>query len=235
MKTLIKRYFNEYGFNPDNQTIDLFIKYADLLFEENKRVNLTALSGEKEIVVKHFLDSIIILKYRDLNGKKAIDLGTGAGFPGIPLKIMSPQMEITLVDSLKKRCLFLEKTIKELGFQSVMVKNERAENLGQNKDYRGSYDYSFSRAVANTRILLELHAPLLKVGGEMFLLKGPAIDEEIADAQNAARELGVELVDILRYELPEDYGQRTVAIYQKTLETPAKYPRRPGIPEKRPL
>jgi len=232
---MIKKYFNEYGFKIDEQQLNLFYQYANLLFEENKKVNLTALSGLKETVVKHFLDSIIVLKYRDLQEKKIIDLGTGAGFPGIPLKIMSPKAEITLVDSLKKRCLFLEKTLSELAINGVVVINDRAENLGQNKKYRGIFDLSLSRAVAHTRILIELHAPLLKIGGEMLLLKGPGIEEEITVSQKAAEELGVKLFDLIKYELPEGYGQRAIAIFKKIKDTPEKYPRRPGIPEKKPL
>jgi len=235
MKNMINKYFKESGFEISEQQINLFYQYAELLFAENKKVNLTALSGPEETVVKHFLDSIMVLKYRKLDKKKAIDLGTGAGFPGIPLKIMANRLEITLVDSLKKRCLFLEKALNHLGLSGVDVVNDRAENLGQNNLYRDSYDFSLSRAVAHTRILLEFHAPLLKIGGEIILLKGPGVEEELNASQKAADELGVELTDLIKYELPAGYGQRTLAVFKKTTKTPGKYPRRPGIPEKKPL
>ncbi|GAV24070.1 16S rRNA methyltransferase G [Carboxydothermus islandicus] len=235
METKLKAFFAEFGLTIEMEKIKLFEYYYRLLISENEKYNLTAVTGEDEVIVKHFLDSTAVLLYRDLTDLKAVDIGTGAGFPGIPLKIMVPGLEILLLDSIKKRCQFLERVVRELNFKNVVVLNERAENVGQQKLYRENFDLTFSRAVAEVRILLEFHAPLLRVGGEAILFKGPEVDEELKKAETAAKQLGLGLMDVFHYRLPGNFGERSLVVYKKLKTTPENYPRRPGIPEKRPL
>ncbi|ABB15853.1 16S rRNA (guanine(527)-N(7))-methyltransferase RsmG [Carboxydothermus hydrogenoformans] len=235
MEAKLKTFFAEFGLSIEKEKIQLFERYYRLLISENEKYNLTAVTGEDEVIVKHFLDSTAVLIYRDLTDLNAVDIGTGAGFPGIPLKIMVPGLKLLLLDSLKKRCLFLERVVRELNLTNVTVINERAENLGRQKPFRELFDVTFSRAVAEVRVLLEFHAPLLRLGGETILFKGPGVDEELKKAEKAAKQLGMELKDVYYYRLPGNFGERSLVVYKKLQNTPENYPRRPGIPEKRPL
>jgi len=235
METKLKTFFTEFGLSIEREKIQLFERYYRLLISENEKYNLTAVTGEDEVIVKHFLDSTAVLRYRDLTDLRAVDIGTGAGFPGIPLKIMVPGLKLLLLDSLKKRCQFLERVVRELNLTNVTVINERAENIGRQKPFRELFDVTFSRAVAEVRVLLEFHAPLLRLGGETILFKGPGVDEELKKAEKAAKQLGMELKDVYYYRLPGNFGERSLVVYKKLQTTPENYPRRPGIPEKRPL
>ncbi|NYE57592.1 16S rRNA (guanine(527)-N(7))-methyltransferase RsmG [Carboxydothermus ferrireducens] len=235
MEARLKTFFAEFGLSIEREKIQLFERYYRLLISENEKYNLTAVTGEDEVIVKHFLDSTAVLLYRDLTDLNAVDIGTGAGFPGIPLKIMVPGLKLLLLDSLKKRCQFLERVVRELNFKNVTVVNERAENIGRQKPYREIFDVTFSRAVAEVRVLLEFHAPLLRLGGETILFKGPGVDDELKKAEKAAKQLGMELKDVYYYRLPGNFGERSLVVYKKLQTTPENYPRRPGIPEKRPL
>ena len=164
------------------EQIEQFYKYMNLLIEWNEKMNLTAITEPKEIILKHFIDSITILKYIDDNSK-LVDVGTGAGFPGVPLSIMNPTLKITLVDSLNKRLIFLQEVVKELNLKNIEIVHARAEEFGQNKNYREKFDIATSRAVANLATLSEYLVPLVKIGGKIISMKASNAKEEINDAK----------------------------------------------------
>lgn len=211
--------------------IDRSALYARILVEENEKMNLTAITGEREMAIRHFADSLCLLKYADIaEGASLIDVGTGAGFPGMVLAIFRPDLKITLADSLKKRCGFLERLGAEIKTDNVTVLWGRAEELGRDSAYRGVFDYAAARAVAAMPVLLEYCVPFLKEGGLFLAMK--AKDEDISfDGALAALNAGVK--DTVRYEL--DGETRSLIIVNKTGPLADKYPRRPGMPEKRPL
>lgn len=205
--------------------------YASYLLEENQKMNLTAIVDEEEMAVKHFADSLCLLKYVDIpRGSSLIDVGTGAGFPGMVLKIFRPDLKLTLADALKKRCLFLERLCGELALNDVQILWGRAEELGRKEDLRGSYDFSTARAVAALPILLEYCIPFLKEGGCFLAMKAR---EENADSTNALKTLCCEIKGAERYTLNGE--SRMLITVEKCGTTPDKYPRRPGMPEKKPL
>ena len=171
------------------EQIEQFYKYMNLLIEWDEKMNLTAITEPKEIILKHFIDSITILKYIDDNSK-LVDVGTGAGFPGVPLSIMNPTLKITLVDSLNKRLIFLQEVVKELNLKNIEIVHARAEEFGQNKNYREKFDIATSRAVANLATLSEYLVPLVKIGGKIISMKASNAKEEINDAQKAIEVLG---------------------------------------------
>jgi len=208
---------------------DKFVAYYDLLVDWNTRMNLTAITDKAEVAKKHFLDSLQALPYLT-DGAKVADVGTGAGFPAIPLLIMNPTLEITLVDSLNKRLVFLEEVLKTLGLQAFCV-HARAEEFGQNPLYRGAFDATVSRAVASLPVLLELTVPLLKVGGKAYCYKGD-ISEELPAAKNALHLLHCTAEAV---PVPSDFGARTLVICTKNAPSPKAYPRKPGLPSKKPL
>ena len=202
-----------------------FEKYAKLLVEWNEKINLTAITEEKEIAVKHFIDSISILKYADIkNSASVIDIGTGAGFPGIPLKIMRDDIKLTLLDSLNKRLVFLDEVCKELGISAELI-HARAEEGGQKPELREQYDIAVSRAVANLPALCEYCMPYVKVGGAFVSMKGSDGENELEYAKNAISLLGGETEQIETLTLP-DSSTRTIITIRKVNSTPPKYPRR---------
>ena len=211
-----------------------FYKYMDLLIEWNEKINLTAIVEPKEIVLKHFVDSLTIFKYLK-NGDKLIDVGTGAGFPGIPNKIYNENLDVTLLDSLKKRTIFLDEVINNLQLKNIRSMHGRVEEIAQNKQFREQFDVATSRAVAQLNILLEYLLPLVKVGGLCICMKGSEIDEELNNAKNALQILGGELEKIESFELPGTDMKRNLVIIRKTKNTPSKYPRKSGTPSKEPL
>lgn len=213
---------------------ELFEKYMQLLLEWNEKINLTAITERNDIILKHFVDSGSILQYIEDNSK-VIDIGTGAGFPGIPLKILNHTLDITLADSLNKRINFLNEVIKELGLEKITAMHARAEELGRNVNYREKYDVCISRAVANLSTLLEYMMPFVKVGGKCICMKGPNIEEELKTAKNAIKELGGELESIENFILPNSDIERNIIIIRKKSKINFKYPRKPGIPGKEPL
>lgn len=223
------------GISLDHGKAGLLRRYYDRLIEENKKYNLTAITGEKEVADKHFLDSLTCLKVLDFKGKYVMDMGTGAGFPGIPLKICQPDMELMLVDSVKKKVAFLKDIIKELGMEGATVKWDRAEAMGRSADYRERFDIVVSRAVASLNVLAELCFPLVRVGGCFLSMKGPEVNDEIKLAENAVKILGGRLEVIEHTTLPLSGDQRNLLIFKKHRATPEKYPRRPGMPAKRPI
>ena len=216
----------------------LFI-YYDMLIEKNKVMNLTAITELEEVVVKHFLDSLSVIKAiegRILNSNiKVIDVGTGAGFPGIPLKIVFPELDITLLDSLNKRLVFLNEVIDELDLHNISTVHGRCEDIGRDIKYREKYNLCVSRAVANLSTLSELCIPFVKTGGLFVSYKAGDSDEEIKNAEFAVSKLGGKIKDIVKFNLPNSDLGRTFVIIEKSKETPKGYPRKAGTPLKEPL
>ena len=211
-----------------------FFDYMNLLIEWNEKMNLTAITDPDEIILKHFVDSLTILKELSDNSK-IVDIGTGAGFPGIPLSIMNPTLKITLVDSLNKRLIFLQEVVNKLGLKNIEIVHSRAEEFGQNKKYRESFDVATSRAVANLSTLSEYLIPLVKVGGKVVSMKAAEAQEEINEAKKAIEVLGGTIETIKEFNLPESDIGRTVITIKKNKQTPSKYPRKPGTPSKEPI
>ena len=211
-----------------------FFDYMNLLIEWNEKMNLTAITDPEEIILKHFIDSITILKELE-DGSKVVDVGTGAGFPGIPLSIMNPTLKITLVDSLNKRLIFLQEVVNRLGLKNIEIVHARAEEFGQNKIYRENFDIATSRAVANLSTLSEYLVPLVKVGGKVVSMKAADAQEEINEAKKAIEVLGGRIEKIDEFNLPQSDIGRTVIIIRKNKQTPNKYPRKPGTPSKEPI
>lgn len=211
-----------------------FYKYMQMLLEWNNKINLTAITIPEEIILKHFIDSLTIYK-KLIRGAKIIDVGTGAGFPGIPLAIIDENLKITLNDSLNKRLIFLTEVKKQLKLDNIEIIHARAEEIGQNKKYREKFDYATSRAVANLSTLSEYLLPLVKINGKCICMKASNIEEELNQAQNAIKVLGGEVTDIEKFKLPQSDIDRTIITISKTKNTPNKYPRKAGTPSKDPI
>lgn len=211
-----------------------FYTYMCLLLEWNEKMNLTAITDPMEVIIKHFIDSITISKEIE-NGKKVIDVGTGAGFPGIPLKIVRPDISVTLLDSLNKRITFLNAVIEALGLENIETIHGRIEELGRNKKYREIYDYATSRAVANLAVLSEYMLPMVKVGGKCICMKGANVEEEILDAKKAVQILGGRIEKVDEFLLADTDMKRNIIVIEKENGTPGKYPRKAGVPAKEPL
>lgn len=218
----------------EKKQLDQFFQYKEMILDWNQKINLTAIKEEKEMIDKHFIDSISIVS--KIEGKETIlDVGTGAGFPGIPIKIAKEEVEITLLDSLRKRIVFLEEVIKQLQLKKIETIHGRAEEIGQDISYREKYDVVLSRAVATSNVLLEYMLPFVKIGGKCICMKGPNLQEEIKDIGNALLILGGEVEEIQEIVLPETEMKRTIMVIKKVQKTPMKYPRKAGIPSKQPL
>ena len=216
------------------EQMDKFYKYMNLLIEWNEKINLTAIIEPNEIILKHFIDSITILK--DIkDGSTLVDVGTGAGFPGIPLSIMNSTLKITLVDSLNKRLIFLQEVINELDLKNVELVHARAEEFGRNKKYREKFDVATSRAVANLATLSEYFLPLVKINGKAISMKAGNASQEIEDAKKAIKTLGGNINNIEEFKLPQSDIGRTIINIDKISGTPGKYPRKPGTPAKEPI
>ncbi len=208
-------------------------KYMLLMLEWNENVNLTAITEEKEIIYKHFIDSLSVNKYLT-NKEKIMDIGTGAGFPGIPLKIFNEDLNFILVDSLNKRINFLEEVKNELNLNKLELVHARAEELAKNKNYREKMDIVVSRAVARLRILAEYMLPFVKKNGICICMKGPNIEEEIEESKKSLEILGGKIEKIEHIILPGDL-ERNIILIRKIKETPSRYPRKAGTPVKQPL
>lgn len=218
----------------DDTQVNQFIQYFEMLVEKNKVMNLTAITEFDEVIEKHFLDSLSLIKVYDLTKEVSVlDMGTGAGFPGIPLKIAFPQLQVTLADSLNKRILFLQEVIDTLGLEKVEAIHARAEELGRNKEYREQYDLVVSRAVANLASLGEYCIPFVKLGGEFISYKSGEIEEEVKNAKNAVFLLGGKVKEVYKFDLYEQ--KRSFVRIEKVKGTPKAYPRKAGTPTKMPL
>ena len=218
----------------DNQ-LSQFSVYSDLLVEWNKNINLTAITEPCEIATKHFADSLYGEKYIN-PGASVIDVGTGAGFPGIPLKILRPDINLTLLDSLNKRLNFLNEVIKELKLSDVKTVHSRAEDGAKPKsNYREKYDVAVSRAVSRLNVLAEYCIPYLKVGGVFLAYKGPDVNDEVVSAKNAVKTLGGEISDIFEYTIPTTDITHSIVVIQKVKPTSDIYPRLNGKINKKPL
>jgi len=212
-------------------------KYYEMLVEKNKVMNLTAITEYEDVLKKHFLDSLALSQLINLNGKKAklLDMGTGAGFPGIPLKIVFPELEITLMDSLNKRIVFLKEVISELGLTGITAVHGRAEEAALKPEYREKFDFCVSRAVARLVSLTEFCLPFVKQGGYFIPYKSGEIKEELQEAGFALHELGGKYCKTYEYQLPNSDIERTLIQIEKIKLTPKKYPRAGGKPLKQPL
>ncbi len=231
MTDILIKYFKEKGIEYDKETINRFQKYRDLLIEWNKKFNLTAITDNEGIAVKHFIDSLLIREQVKGAGRLA-DVGAGAGFPGIPLKIVGFEGEVVLMDSLKKRVGFLEMIINELQIDKCKAVHIRAEDAGRGK-FRESFEAVTARAVANLPVLCEYCLPLVKKGGVFIAMKGPEAEEELKISRKAIDKLGGILRKVECIKL-NDFT-RNIIIIDKIKETPAIYPRKAGMPKKKPL
>ena len=217
-----------------DEQLKKFYRYMDLLLEWNEKINLTAITETDEVILKHFIDSMTVFKYL-VESKNIIDVGTGAGFPGIPIAIMNQNKNITLLDSLNKRINFLNEVCSELKINNIKTYHGRAEEFGHNKQHREKYDIAISRAVANMTTLVEYLIPFIKVGGRCICMKGNDIEEELEQAKFAIKELGGKIEKVERFNLPNSDMERNIIIITKTKETPNRYPRKAGMPSKMPL
>ena len=222
------------GINLSEIQLKQFYNYMNLLIEWNKKINLTAITEPDEIILKHFVDSLTISKYIS-DGTKVVDVGTGAGFPGIPLKIVRQDVDITLLDSLQKRINFLDEVINELNLEKITTVHSRVEDFGKNKKYREEFDIATSRAVANLSTLSEYLLPLVKVGGKVISMKGSLIQEELENSKNAIKILGGQIEKVDEFDLPNSDISRNIVLIDKIKNTPNRYPRKAGEPSKKPL
>lgn len=226
----------EYGLQLTNGQIAAMDTYYRLLLEWNEKMNLTAITEPHEVAVKHMIDSLSCYREEIFTAAaRIVDVGTGAGFPGIPLKIFQPELELILMDSLNKRLNFLREVAGNLGLQGVAFVHARAEEAGKNKQHRESYDIAVSRAVARLNVLCELCLPLVKVGGWFIALKGAQYEDEVHEAAQALTILGGKVADIRPVSLPGLADKRAVIYIKKVAATPPLYPRKAGTPEKKPL
>ncbi|KNY29732.1 16S rRNA (guanine(527)-N(7))-methyltransferase RsmG [Pseudobacteroides cellulosolvens] len=224
----------EYSVLLTDSQIGELIKYKDILKEWNQKINLTAIEDDKEIIIKHFIDSLSIIPYLENKEIKLIDVGTGGGFPGIPIKIAFDKINVTLLDSLDKRIKFLNNVISELKLQDIRACHGRAEDFGMMEENREKYDVATARAVANLPVLLEYCLPFVKVGGIFIAMKGNSTEE--VDASNKALDvLGGKIEKIENINLPFTDAVRNIVIVKKIKSTPKKYPRKAGKPTKEPI
>lgn len=223
------------GIALDESKLTLFDEFTSMLLEWNRKFNLTRIADPEEIAIKHYLDSLSLLSLvKPDKGCRLIDVGTGAGLPGVALKIARPDIRITLLDSVNKKLIFLNEAIKTLGLYDIETVHARAEDAGRDRKYRECFDLVVSRAVAGMNVLSELCLPLCSVGGKFAAYKGPESEGEIQEAAGAIRTLGGGSADIRRLTLTDDM-HRTISLVIKERPTPPAYPRKAGIPEKNPL
>ncbi|TLS35136.1 16S rRNA (guanine(527)-N(7))-methyltransferase RsmG [Pseudalkalibacillus caeni] len=231
-----QKLLQEKGISLTPEQVKQFEIYYETLVEWNEKMNLTAITEREEVYEKHFYDSIMAAFTFDFSKSLSVcDVGAGAGFPSLPLKICYPDLKVTIVDSLKKRIGFLDHLVEQLGLKNVSLFHDRAEQFGKNKSFRESFDVVTARAVARLSVLSELCMPLVKVDGKFLVLKGPNAMDEVADAENAIKILGGEIIDSKQMVLPNEGSERSFITIRKVKKTPNKYPRKAGTPNKEPL
>lgn len=236
MSDLLEQKVKELSISLDLKQQQQFDKYYRILVEWNEFMNLTGITEYEEVIEKHFIDSLSIVKIINLeNIETVIDIGTGAGFPGIPLKIAFPHLKVTLLDSLNKRIKFLNEVIQQLELENIVTIHGRAEDYAKQKDYREQYDLCVSRAVANLSTLSEYCLPYVKINGLFISYKSGDIEEELNISKNAVKILGGEINNIIKFQLPETGIGRSFVKINKTKQTAKKYPRKAGLPSKKPL
>ncbi|NLK29301.1 MAG: 16S rRNA (guanine(527)-N(7))-methyltransferase RsmG [Clostridiales bacterium] len=231
----LKKGLKDFGIELTESQIEQFIRYHELLMEWNKVMNLTTITELNEVILKHFIDSLAIMKVKKPVNERIIDVGTGAGFPGIPIKIVFPDTDITLLDSLNKRIKFLNEVISELKLDKIHTIHGRAEDFGKDINYREKFDLCVSRAVANLSSLSEYCIPFVKEEGYFIPYKSGNSEEEINQAGNAIKQLGGRLEKVIEFNLPFSDIERTLVTIRKISKTPKKYPRSAGKPTKEPL
>ena len=233
---ILEQKLGELGIKQDQNQLERFHKFYQLLIEWNKVMNLTGITEYEDVVEKHFVDSLSIIKAIDLSGiHTVIDVGTGAGFPGIPLKIAFPHLRVVLLDSLNKRIKFLDEVISQLGLTEICTIHGRAEEYARKEEYREQFDLCVSRAVSNLSTLSEYCLPYIQVGGIFVPYKSGEIDDEVEQSKKAVRILGGNIKDVMKFELPGTDIHRSFVLFHKEQHTQKKYPRKAGIPAKEPL
>ncbi|BDF35933.1 ribosomal RNA small subunit methyltransferase G [Lachnospiraceae bacterium] len=236
MNNILESKLQELNITLDENQSEQFHIFYNLLTEWNKVMNLTGITEYEEVVEKHFLDSLAIVKAVDLQKvQNIIDIGTGAGFPGIPLKIAYPQLDVTLLDSLNKRVRFLDTVIENTGLNGIKAMHGRAEDYAKQTEYRENYDLCVSRAVANLATLSEYCIPYIRTGGIFVPYKSEDVENEVEHSKKAISLLGGNIKDIVKFQLPGTDIGRSFIIIEKTNITPKKYPRKAGLPTKEPL
>lgn len=236
MSQIFESKLQELNIQLDDRQMEQFNTYYELLVEWNKVMNLTGITEKEEVNEKHFIDSLSVVKAIDVNSvHSVIDIGTGAGFPGIPLKIAFPHLKIVLLDSLNKRINFLNTVIDTLGLKNIYTIHGRAEDYAKQSEYREQFDVCVSRAVANLSTLSEYCIPYVKTGGMFIPYKSGEIDEELLNAKKAIHILGGKLEDVVKFQLPNSEINRSFVIISKKMNTSKKYPRKAGLPTKEPL
>lgn len=233
-KKKMRFYGSEINLMFNDKQLNMFYKYMFLLLEWNNKINLTAITEPEDIILKHFIDSLCINKYIGSNFK-VVDVGTGAGFPGIPLKIYRSDLELTLVDSLNKRINFLNEVISVLELKDIITIHSRVEDFGRNKIYRENFDCATARAVANLSVLSEYLIPVVKIGGICVCMKGNNVQSELNEAKKALNILGAKVDFVDSFILPNSDIERNVILVDKINNTPNKYPRKSGVPTREPL
>ncbi len=233
-KKCFEEYLEKLNLELKDEQYQKFYNYMNLLIEWNKKINLTAITSEKEIIIKHFVDSLTILKYIPQEAN-IIDVGTGAGFPGIPLKIVKDDIKITLLDSLNKRIKFLDDVINKIELKNIRAIHGRAEEYAHNKEYREKFDIATSRAVANMSTLSEYLLPFVKIDGMVVAMKGSEINDEINKCKKAINVLGGNLIKIDNFNLPNSDYERNIILIKKEKNTIKKFPRKAGMPSKEPI
>lgn len=228
IKDLLQNYIKDYKITLTENQYEQFQKYFELLAEWNKKMNLTAITDESGVALKHFADSLSLLNFVDIPQNSSLaDVGTGAGFPGVVLKIARPDIKLTLIDSLNKRLVFLGEVCAQLGIEAELI-HSRAEDGARDEKLRESFDFAVSRAVARMNVLSEYCLPYVKVGGAFCTMKGAQANEEFKESLNAINTLGGKLEKKYFFELPENGGERAIAVVRKVKNTPQKYPRQSG-------
>lgn len=234
--SILTNSLDRFGISYNKDLIDKLYKYYEMLIEKNAVMNLTAITDFEGVMMKHFVDSLAILKYINIeDNAKVLDIGTGAGFPGIPLKILLPNVDFVLLDAVNKKLRFIKEVIEELGLERIDVIHARAEDLAHIKEYREKFDFVVSRAVANLATLTELSLPFVKKNGYFIPYKSALVDEEILKATHAIRVTGGKYEKVQKFTLPGYSDERNFVFIRKGVNTPSTYPRKAGLPAKKPL